>query len=98
MERYFIKRSLFEDLVVKCFKFERRNVYINIRSLLNLIWGEFKYNYTEIRYDLFVNIEDEVRFLKAIKDKFMRCKGIKERFFVCFFVGEAYFSSFAVCI
>lgn len=88
MGRNFRKKSLFEDTAIKCPKFEGRNAYINIRSLLNSTWGEPKYNCTEIRYDSSVKAEDEVRILKVIKDKLTRCKGTKVRSSACFPVEE----------
>lgn len=98
MERHFRERSLFEDTAVKCPKFKGRNACMNIRILLNSTQGEPKYNSTEIHYDSSVKTEDEVRILKAIRDKLPRCKGTKVRFSVCFPVEELQPSSLAVCI
>lgn len=98
MERRFTKWSLFEDIAIKCPKFERIIAYINIRSLLNPTWGEPKYNYTEFRYDSSVNAEDEVRILKAIKDKLTRRKRTKVRSSPCFPAGESQPGSPAVCM
>lgn len=98
MGRHFRKRSLFEDTAVKCPKFKGRNACISRRILLNSTLGEPKYNSMEIHYDSSVKTEDEVRILKAIRDKLTRCKGTKVRISVCFPVEELQPSSLAVCI